>query len=51
MTRVLVLGLGPATKLDWVEIEWPLPSGEKQRLTNLPLDEYITIVEGKKPQT
>ena len=47
----LVLGLGPATKLDWVEIEWPLPSGEKQRLTNLPLDEYITIVEGKKPQT
>jgi hypothetical protein len=42
-----VLGLGSATKLDWLEIKWPLPSGRVERLTNVPLDRYVTIVEGK----
>jgi hypothetical protein len=42
-----VLGLGAATKLDWLEIKWPLPSGAVQRLTDVPLDRYVTIVEGK----
>ena len=42
-----VLGLGAATKVDWVEINWPLPSGRAERLTDLPIDRYVTIVEGK----
>jgi enediyne biosynthesis protein E4 len=42
-----VLGLGAATKLDWVEIKWPAPSGRVERFTDLPIDRYVTIVEGK----
>ncbi|HEY3138373.1 MAG TPA: CRTAC1 family protein [Blastocatellia bacterium] len=42
-----VLGIGKATKLDWLEIKWPAPSGKVDRLTNIPIDKYITIVEGK----
>lgn len=42
-----VLGVGPASAIDWVEIKWPPPSGRVERLTNLPLDRYVTIVEGK----
>jgi hypothetical protein len=41
-----VLGLGKATKVDWLEIKWPLPSGKVERLTNVPIDRYVTIVEG-----
>ena len=44
--RVL-LGLGASTKLDWLEIKWPLPSGKVQRFENLPVDRYMTIIEGK----
>jgi len=42
-----VLGLGKRTKLDWLEIKWPQPSGLIQRFTNLPIDRYITITEGR----
>jgi len=42
-----VMGLGAAAKIDWLEIKWPLPSGKVQRFTDLPLDRYVTIVEGK----
>jgi enediyne biosynthesis protein E4 len=42
-----VLGIGPASKVDWVEITWPQPSGRVERLTDLPIDRYVTIVEGK----
>ena len=42
-----VLGIGTATKIDWVEIKWPLPSGRVERLTDLPIDRYVTIVEGQ----
>ena len=41
-----VLGLGPADKLDWVEIRWPLPSGRVERFTDLPLGKYTKLVEG-----
>ena len=44
----VVLGMGARTKLDWVEIKWPQPSGLTQRLTNPPIDRYITVVEGQK---
>lgn len=42
----MVLGLGPRTKLDWLEVKWPQPGGTTQRFTNLPIDRYITITEG-----
>ena len=42
----LVLGIGKHTKLDWVEIQWPQPSGKVERITDLPIDRYVTIVEG-----
>jgi hypothetical protein len=42
-----VLGIGDAAKIDSLEVQWPLPSGKKERFTELPVDRYITIVEGK----
>jgi enediyne biosynthesis protein E4 len=41
----MVLGLGKRTKLDWVEVKWPQPSGVVERFSNLPVDRYITLVE------
>ena len=41
----LVLGLGQRTKVDWLEVQWPRPGGT-ERFTSLPVDRYITIVEG-----
>jgi hypothetical protein len=29
-----------------VEVKWPQPSGAVERFTDLPLNRYITIVEG-----
>jgi enediyne biosynthesis protein E4 len=43
----MVLGLEKRGKLDWLEVKWPLPSGKLERFTNLPVDRYITIVEGE----
>ena len=42
-----VLGLGPSAKADWVEVKWPQPSGRVERFTDVPVDRYVTIVEGK----
>jgi len=42
----VVLGIGARTKIDWVEIQWPQPSGKVERITNLPIDRYVSIVEG-----
>ena len=39
-----ILGVGTATKIDWVEIRWP--SGKVDRLTKLPLNAYVKVVEG-----
>jgi hypothetical protein len=39
-----ILGVGAATKIDSVEIRWP--SGKVDRLTNLPLNTYVKVVEG-----
>ncbi len=44
-----VLGFGAAAKIDWLEIRWPQPSGRVERWTDLPVDTYIRIVEGKGP--
>jgi enediyne biosynthesis protein E4 len=43
----MVLGLGNRTKIDWLEIQWPQPSGKTEKFTDLPIDRYVTIVEGQ----
>ena len=43
----IVLGLAQHEKLDWLEVKWPQPSGLLQRFTDLPVNRYITIVEGE----
>jgi hypothetical protein len=43
----MVLGLGGRKKIDWLEVKWPQPSGLAERFTDLPIDRYITIVEGQ----
>ena len=43
----LVLGLGKRTKIDWLEVRWPLPGGKIERFTDLPVDRYVTIIEGE----
>jgi hypothetical protein len=42
----MVLGIGGRLKMDWLEVKWPQPSGAVERFADLPLDRYITIVEG-----
>jgi enediyne biosynthesis protein E4 len=44
----IILGLGQRTKIDWLEVKWPQPSGAAQRFTELPIDRYITLVEGQQ---
>jgi enediyne biosynthesis protein E4 len=39
-----ILGVGAATKIDSIEIVWP--SGATDRLTKVPLNKYIKVVEG-----
>jgi hypothetical protein len=42
---VLTFGLGPQTKADTVEIQWP--SGQVDKLANLNAGQTITVQEGK----
>jgi hypothetical protein len=42
-----VLGIGAAKKIDWLEIAWPQPSGRVERFTELPIDRYVKITEGR----
>jgi hypothetical protein len=44
----MVLGLGKWEKLEWLEVKWPMPGGTTQRFTGLPINRYITIVEGEE---
>ena len=46
-----VLGIGPRPKIDRLEIRWPLPSTRVDVFTDLPIDRYITIVEGEGLKT
>jgi hypothetical protein len=41
-----VLGIGNRTKIDKLEIRWPQPSGRIEQFTDVPVDRYVTIVEG-----
>ncbi len=42
----VVLGIGGNEKFDWMEIQSPGPSTLVQRFTDLPLNRYVSIVEG-----
>ena len=44
----MVLGLGLRKKVDWLEVKWAQPSVRVDRFTDLPIDRYITIVEGRE---
>ena len=43
----MVLGLGQAVKIDWLEVRWPQPGGGVERFHDLPIDRYVTITEGQ----
>jgi hypothetical protein len=43
----VVLGIGASKKIDSLTVKWPLPSGKVERFTDLPVNQYITIVEGE----
>jgi hypothetical protein len=40
-----LLGLGPAAKIDTIEIRWP--SGTVDKLSNPPVNTYIKVIEGQ----
>jgi len=42
----MILGLGKRTKVDSMDVQWPQPGGSVEHFTDLPLNRYITIVEG-----
>ena len=42
-----VLGIGNAPKIDELEIHWPGPGKQIDKLTNLPINKYIRVAEGK----
>ena len=46
-----VLGIGSKPKIDWLEIRWPPPSRAVERFRDLPIDRYVTIVEGEGIKT
>ena len=42
-----VLGIGSASKIDELEIRWAAPSKQVDKFTDLPVNRYIRITEGK----
>jgi len=42
----MVLGFGQQPKIDWLEVRWPRPSTLVERFTDLPVDRYVTMIEG-----
>jgi hypothetical protein len=42
-----VLGIGSATKTDALEIHWPAPSNQIDKISSLPPNRYIRVTEGK----
>src|SRR5262249_4774733 len=42
-----VLGIRTATQVEELEIHWPAPSKQVEKLRNLAADRYVHIVEGK----
>ena len=44
----LVLGLGKESVVSKLEIHWPRPSVKIDIFSHLPVDGYVTIVEGER---
>jgi enediyne biosynthesis protein E4 len=42
-----VLGIGRAEKIDSIEIHWPGPSTQVDRILNPPMNTYLRVTEGK----
>ena len=42
-----VLGIGSARKIDALEIHWPAPSKQIDKISILPVNRYIRLTEGK----
>jgi hypothetical protein len=42
-----IVGLGAAGKADWLEVRWPGPKGKTERFSDVPIDKYVTVIEGK----
>ncbi len=42
-----ILGIGAAPRIDELEIHWPAPSQHVEKLSNVALNRYIRIVEGR----
>ena len=42
-----VLGIGSAAKVDALEIHWPAPSKQVDKITTLPVNRYVSVTEGK----
>jgi hypothetical protein len=42
----MVLGLGPSSQLDWIEVRWPAPSTRVERFTGLEPGRYVRLEEG-----
>lgn len=42
-----VLGVGKASKIELLEIHWPAPSSRVERISDVPLNRYVRVVEGK----
>jgi len=42
-----LLGLGASTRVDRLDVQWPLPSGKVESFKDLPADRYITVLEGE----
>lgn len=45
-----VLGLGKATKVDWIQVRWPAPSALTERFTDLAPGKYHRVIEGSGKQ-
>jgi hypothetical protein len=43
----LILGIGQRPAIDWLEVKWPEPSKLTERFTGLPVNRYVTLVEGE----
>jgi hypothetical protein len=41
-----IIGMGKATRLDWLEIHWPRPSVRVDHLEKVPINQYLTVTEG-----
>src|SRR5205809_5283944 len=40
-----VLGIGTASKIDELDIHWPVPSKRIDKFTNLPINQYVRVLE------